>query len=66
MTELFAVAPSPQHIPTAARMRLRRDTPLAHIEARHRQAEAAAKEEVRRALLKRGLAVYNYVEGGDS
>lgn len=47
-------------------MHLCRDTPLAHIEARHRQAEAAAKEEVRRALLKRGLAVYNYVEGGAS
>ncbi len=41
-----------------------RDTPQPHIQARHRQAEAAAKDEVRKALLKKGVSLYKYVEGG--
>ncbi|GAB4817235.1 hypothetical protein N2152v2_004281 [Parachlorella kessleri] len=41
----------------------RKDTPLPHIAARHKQAEEAAKAEVRKVLLKRGVDVYNYVEG---
>ncbi len=42
----------------------RRDTPLMHIEARHAQAERAAKELVEDALLQHGgLAAFRYVEG---
>eukprot|EP00879_Flechtneria_rotunda_P020723 GHRR01021810.1.p1 GENE.GHRR01021810.1~~GHRR01021810.1.p1 ORF type:complete len:491 (+),score=233.90 GHRR01021810.1:1705-3177(+) len=41
----------------------RMDAPLMHIEARHAQAEKAAKEMVEDALLSQGIEAYRYVEG---
>jgi hypothetical protein len=45
------------------RLKGRADTPVQHIEARHKQAEALAKQEVEAVLLAQGLDVYKYVEG---
>jgi hypothetical protein len=41
----------------------RGEAPLMHIEARHAQAERAAKEMVEAALLQQGIEAYRYVEG---
>ncbi len=41
-----------------------RDTPLPHVAARHKQAEKAAREEVKKVLIKRGRALYKFVEDG--
>lgn len=41
----------------------RGEAPLMHIEARHAQAEKAAREMVEEALLQQGIEAYRYVEG---
>lgn len=39
------------------------DAPIMHIEARHAQAEKAAREMIEEALLAQGIEAYRYVEG---
>jgi hypothetical protein len=41
----------------------RKDAPLMHIEARHAQAEKAARELVEDALLAQGIEAYRFMEG---